>query len=120
MANCSESSIIVDDFHQKRIYRITVDGELNFNNHHEFSGIISGLISKDIYRIIVDFSRLAAIDSVGIGVLIKYQKLMQGNNGEMVIIGAREQIMDLFIPINLNKILTFFRTLDEGLRYLSV
>ena len=101
------------------IYKVSLKGELTFNLHRDFSSAMSDLIQKGIRKIIIDFNDLDMIDSVGIGILIKYEKQLQKENGELVLTRCSDQILNLFIPVNLEKLIKIFKNLDDAMNYFT-
>ena len=100
-----------------KIRIVEVTGDLNYRNIPELSEVLVGLIDKNAKNIIIDFSRITHIDSAGIGILIKYARKADNEDFELVIAGCSEQLLTLFKPINLNKLIKIFKTVEEGVAY---
>ena len=101
------------------IYKISLKGEFTFKGHNDFSSAISDLMQKGIKKIIIDLNDLNTIDSVGIGLLINYNKKLQNETGELVMTRCNDQILNIFLPINIERIIRIFGNLEDGINYLS-
>jgi anti-sigma B factor antagonist len=63
--------------------------------------------------IVLDLSEVAFIDSSGLGALIGSLKAM-GSDGEMVLCGAQDTVMNMFKLTRMNKVFRMFGTPEEA------
>ncbi|MBN2041091.1 MAG: STAS domain-containing protein [Spirochaetes bacterium] len=104
---------------ENEIYTISLSGELAFDNHRKLSAAFSELIQKGGRKIIIDFHDLFTLDSGGIGLLIKFQKELLKENGEIVIARCNDQILTLLLPINIHKLIKIFDTIDDAVNHFT-
>jgi anti-anti-sigma factor len=99
------------------IYKVSLKDEFTYNDQQEFSSAMSDLIQKGIKKIIIDFNDLTMIDSIGIGLLINFEKKIKKENGELVITRCKDVILTLLRPINIEKLIKIFNNLEDGVDY---
>jgi anti-sigma B factor antagonist len=65
-------------------------------------------------KVVVDLSRLALIDSTGVGVLISLFKRLRALNGHVYFAGLTGQPKEIFRLLRLDRSLDLFATVDEA------
>jgi anti-sigma B factor antagonist len=75
-------------------------------------------VTKGDRTIVVDMSEVTFIDSSGLGALIGSLKAM-GNDGELVLCGARDNVASMFKLTRMNKVFRMFSTPEEAVSALS-
>ncbi len=103
----------------RAIVKVDIKGSLDNNNTFEFEFFINSLINGGVRKIAVDINELQYIDSSGIGCLIATTKKIRKEHGEMAVTRYTAQIMTILRPINIEKFIQFFPTIEEGLNYLK-
>jgi anti-sigma B factor antagonist len=68
--------------------------------------------------IVLDMSEVTFIDSSGLGALIGTLKVM-GNDGELVLCGARDSVASMFKLTRMNKVFRMFGSPEEAAAALS-
>ncbi len=101
------------------IIKLDLKGSIDNNNSAEFDYLISTLINGGVKRIIIDINDLQYIDSTGIGLLILLTKKLRKENGQIAITRFTAQILTILKPINIEKFIEFFPTVEEGINYLK-
>lgn len=101
------------------IIRIDIRGTLDNNNTFELEFFIYSLINGGVKKIIIDIEDLQYMDSTGIGSLIAIAKRLRKEKGEIAITRYTAQIMTILRPINMEKFIQFFPTIEEGINYLK-
>ena len=102
---------------KKVIIKIDLKGSIDNNNTPEFEYIISTLINGGVKKIILDIDELQYLDSTGIAALITATKKLRKEKGEIIITRYTAQMLTIFKPINLEKFIQFFPTVEEGINY---
>jgi anti-sigma B factor antagonist len=103
----------------KAIVKIDLKGSLDNNNTFEFEFFVYSLINGGVRKIIIDINDLQYIDSTGIGSLISITKSLRKENGKIAITRYTAQIMTILRPINMEKFIQFYPTVEEGITYLK-
>jgi anti-sigma B factor antagonist len=103
----------------KAIIRVDLKGSLDNNNTFEFEFFIYALISGGVKKIVIDIDDLQYLDSTGIGSLIAITKKIRKESGEIAITRYTAQVMTILRPINMEKFIQFFPTIEEGISYLK-
>lgn len=84
----------------------------------EFKGKIVDTINAGNFRIVLDLSNVAFIDSSGLGAIISSLKTI-GGNGDLVICGMNETVMGLFKLTRMNLVFRIFSTQPEAIQALA-
>jgi len=92
--------------------RITADVAAGFKE-----GLVE-YVKKGNRMIILDLSDVTFIDSSGLGALIGSLKAM-GGNGEFLLSGAHEAVMNMFKLTHMNKVFRMFKSPEEALSAIS-
>jgi anti-anti-sigma factor len=100
------------------IVKFDLKGTLDNNNSAEFENITSILITGGVRKLLLDIDDLQYIDSTGIGALISLTKKLRKENGQVAIARYTAQILTILRPINIEKFIQFFPTINEGVDYL--
>ncbi|MGQ9843470.1 MAG: STAS domain-containing protein [Spirochaetota bacterium] len=79
--------------------------------------VMSCLINGGIMKIIFDMTSVEFIDSYGLGTIIDITKHVRKQGGDAVLLNVPERIHIIFKPIQLNKFIKIFQTLEETLQY---
>lgn len=80
--------------------------------------LVSCLIHGGVKKVVFDMTAVEFIDSYGIGTIIDITKLIRKNkDGDAVLINVSERIQLIFKPIQIQKFLKIFNTIDEALHY---
>ena len=104
---------------KKAIIRVDIKGSLDNNNSHEFEFIMNTLINGGVRKILLDIDDLQYLDSTGIGVLITITKKLRKENGEIAITRYTGQVLTILKPINMEKFIQFFPSVEEGISFLQ-
>ena len=80
------------------------EGRIDINTATEFSQLIEEEID-DLTNLVIDFENIVYISSIGLRILLEFQKNMS-THGSMKIINVNEEIMNIFKMTGFDKILT--------------
>jgi anti-sigma B factor antagonist len=109
-----------DNKDNKAIIKVDIKGSFDNNNTFKLEFFIYALINGGIKKILFDIEDLQYIDSTGIGSLIAIAKRLRKEKGEIAITRYTAQIMTILRPINMEKFIQFFPTIEEGINYLKL
>jgi anti-sigma B factor antagonist len=85
--------------------RLRIDGSLDAVSTPDLRPVIEALVSEKRNRIEIDLSSLRLIDSSGVGALVSIYKRVRANGGEVVITGVRDQPLEIFKLLRLQRLL---------------
>lgn len=83
-----------------------------------FKGKMIDWISDGHQRIILDLANVEFIDSSGLSAMVVSLKAM-GKGGRLVICNTRDTTQSIFDLTKMNRIFSFFSTLEEALKAIS-
>ena|SRR5580698_334770 len=83
-----------------------------------FKEEVVGYVTKGNRAIVLDMSEVTFIDSSGLGALIASLKVL-GEDGELVLCGARDAVTSMFKLTRMNKVFRMFQTPEEAVAALS-
>ena len=87
---------------------ILLDGELKLGAAvDEFRACWSDALAIGTQHVIVNMKQVSAIDSSGIGALVRCHSAVRGNGGKMEIVGAGEVVRQAFKLTQLDSVFSF-------------
>ena len=101
---------------QNGVVFLTVGGFLDAHTFEELEKTISEFFDQNIYRVIVDLSKLDYISSAGAGVFIGAIGTAQENEGNIVIVKPSPNVKEVFDLLGLSQIFTFAETREAALK----
>lgn len=84
----------------------------------DFKGKMIDWINAGNKRILLDLAEVEFVDSSGLGAIVSSLKTI-GSEGDLVICGAREAVMNLFRLTRMNRVFQIFSSEEEALRVIS-
>lgn len=91
---------------------------IDASNSSAFKGRILDLINEGNRDIVLDLSGVDFIDSSGLGAIISSLKTL-GDEGDLVLCGIRDSVMNLFRLTRMNRVFKIFPDEKEGISALS-
>ena len=82
----------------------------------EIEVLVRKLLAENRKKLVFDLTRVAYIDSTGLGILTLCSAMMQAGRGALRLAGAQPLPQKLFQLTKLDKILTFFPTVEDACR----
>jgi len=79
-----------------------------------FKEEITRRIEQGHAKVVLDFSMVDFVDSIGLGALVACLKRL-GRNGTLAIVGARGAVSRLFALTRMDKVFVLYPTLDDAL-----
>lgn len=111
----AEVKLVGDD-----VASLFIKGFLDANTFEDFDQSLNRLFEDSIYKVAVDFSGLEYVSSAGAGVLIGASSIARENGGEIVIVGAKGEVNEVFELLGINRLFKIVSTMQKGLKSLGV
>ena len=99
---------------------ISIHGFLDANTFEDFDSALNRLFEDSIYKIAIDFGGLEYVSSAGAGVLIGASSIARENGGEIVIVGAKGEVKEVFELLGINRLFKIVGDMSRGLNILGV
>ncbi len=77
------------------------------------------LISKNKFKIVVDFKELAYISSAGLGVFMAYVEEIRQNKGDIKLSGMSEKVYNIFDLLGFPLLYEIFNSEEEAIKKFS-
>ena len=87
--------------------------EANLSNAEEFKAELLKLIAKTEKTIVLNLNQVEYIDSSFLGALVSVLKHLLAKKTDLVLVGLRKDITDLFSLIRLDKVFKIYQNFDE-------
>ena len=88
--------------------------EIDSFNGEELKNYIFS-ISEHVHAVVIDFAKIAYLNSSGLRELIQILKFTRENEKPFYLTQLSEDIKKIFIHTNLDRLFTFYETLQEAL-----
>jgi anti-sigma B factor antagonist len=99
-------------------YVVSVTGELDVSNAHEFAEECKRVLDRGATRLVVDLVGLSFMDSVAIGALAKAANGIRAGGGECVVVVDDPRIRRVFEITGIDRIFRIERSLAEAIEEL--
>ena len=93
---------------------VEVIGEIDVFTSPEVKEVLAQQVRDGHRHFVIDLSKVAYIDSTGLGALIAGLKGARENGGSVAVVAANQQIRRIFDITGLVKIFSMFDSLDEA------
>lgn len=97
---------------------ISVKGELDINSSPDLKAVLTKLIDKKIFQMMVNLEGVTYIDSSGLATLIETVQHVRKGNGVMSLVGMSAKIKNLFEITKLDRLFKIYSTQEEALSQL--
>jgi len=87
--------------------------EANLENAAEFKGELISLFDKDHKRLVLNLQQVEYIDSSFLGALVAALKHVIAFQSDIVLVGLRKDIADLFALIRLDKVFKIYSSFND-------
>ncbi len=105
---------------KENILIVTLQGDIDHHTCEKVRAVIDDTLEQIHGKhILFCFSKVAFMDSSGIGVLIGRYKLVQRLHGKIAVCGAGERIKTIFHLSALDQLFPIFETEEEAILYLK-
>ena len=95
--------------HEDGVVVVDVKGEIDALTVPQLWELLEGLIDGGERKLVIDLSRVAFIDSTGIGVVIRAMNALRDKGGDLILRGPAPMTYQVFETVGLTKVLTIER-----------
>ena len=99
-------------------YTATPYGPIDSDSYMDFDDKIKPILLPTTKAIVLDLANCDYISSAGLGVLFSMKKFLKQNNGELLFLNLKPQIIRLFEIVNALPKETLFKDAEEADAYL--
>ena len=97
---------VVETDEEKGTAVISLEGDLDYSIYTGFKRAIHDLVEKGMVNITYDVSKMTAIPSLGLGIIMWSHVELQNRGGKITILGANDQIKRVFTATQLDTLVT--------------
>ncbi|HOO55457.1 MAG TPA: STAS domain-containing protein [bacterium] len=105
--------------HDDRIVAIDLEGGIFISNIEDFRAVIETQFNRRFKDVILNFSNLDFISSMGIGVLVKDNEISDRKDLRMWIVSMPPEVRDIFNQFSLHKIMRICETEQAALEEIT-
>jgi len=98
---------------------LTLDGYIDSMTAIQLKKEIERL-GKNIFRFIIDFAGVEYVSSAGWGVILTRIREFREKKGDIIFIRMSEEVNSIFELLELNQVIKYFPTIEDGLKYFGV
>lgn len=98
-------------------FAVALDGRLDSDSYRQLEGLLEQLFRTSVRELRFDLARLDYISSMGLRVLLKTAKSVQGTTTSMVMTGMQPQIRKVFEIANVLPSFSIFESVEEADHY---
>lgn len=95
---------------------IRMHKKFNITGIREFRVQWSEIVSRNIFRIILDMQDLSQMDSSGIGAIVMLRNYLEQNQGRLVLINGPNNICNLFEITGMKNLVSYVSDLEEAVK----
>ena len=108
--------MIVEKKHTENFTILYVEGLIKLGESAEFfSSALENVLKNENSNVIVDFTKIDYIDSIGIGELVGYLGKFTTQNRKLILVNPSERIMKLLKLAKLDTVFKIYNTEEEAL-----
>lgn len=98
------------------LFVVTLAGELDIASAAEPPERIGALRSNGPFRVVVDLTRLAFVDSSGLNGIVEAARAVEANGGWIVFAGASPHVAHVFAIVRLGDLVALEPSVEQALR----
>lgn len=95
---------------------VTIEGEVDLNSSPQMRKAFTELIDRKTSKVVVDFSKVAYIDSSGLATLIEMMQRLKKNQGQMHLVQMSPKIRSIFEITRLDKLFSILATPEDAVK----
>jgi len=103
----------------KGVMTVSLNGVLDTSTYQELSKKLEGVLMPDAKVLIFNMEKLEYISSMGISVILKARKYIEGHGESFIMVNLQPQIQAVFDIVNALPSTQIFRNLQEADAYLN-
>ena len=92
---------------------LSLNGKLDIFSKNTLKETAENCQENGAKGLILDFSGITFVDSVGLGMLVIVARSFQKLKGRVILVNPQEQIQSLFLEMNLGKMIPMYKTDDS-------
>lgn len=92
---------------------LSLNGKLDIFSKNTLKEAAENCQENGAKGLILDFSGITFVDSIGLGVLVIVARSFQKLKGRVILVNPQEQIQSLFLEMNLGKMIPMYKTDDS-------
>lgn len=100
--------------HTKNIWLVGVNGRLDQSLTPQLSETLTSLLDNGRYRLIINLSGVSYINSGGLRCLVSAWRTARANNGDVVLFGLNDRILEVFTMVGFDKVFHIVNTSSEA------
>lgn len=100
----------------ENIYVVTTPERIDAGNSQALKDVVMDIVSKNFFKIVIDLSSTAFIDSSGLGALVSKISVCKNNGGDVRLVVTSKRIIEILQITHLDKILKCFDNLNDALK----
>ena len=93
---------------------LEVKGYIDAHTAPQLEGAINELITKNMYRIVVDFDGLKYISSAGLGVFMAFIETVRSNEGDIKLAATQPNVFNIFDLLGFPLLYEITDSVDEA------
>lgn len=93
---------------------IDCKGELEFESCALLNQVLTALVDKKIYHVVINCTQIENIDSSGIGLFLSFAKKLKLNNGGLFITGLNPHLTKVFRIVRADKLIRIIKDRDKA------
>ncbi|MCG3120733.1 MAG: hypothetical protein ALAOOOJD_03561 [bacterium] len=100
---------------ESQIHLIRLKGIFDASTVSEFEKVVSYLLTRNFFKMVVDLSRVEFISSAGWGAFTAELRRVRENDGDITLAGMNSDLFDVFLLLELDHFISAFDTEDEAI-----
>jgi anti-anti-sigma factor len=100
---------------ENRVHVIRLKGIFDASTVSEFEKVVSYLLARNFYKVIVDLGHVEFISSAGWGTFTAELRRVRENQGDVKLANMSPDVCDVFLLLELDSFIQSFDTVDESL-----
>ena len=100
---------------ESEIHLIRLKGIFDASTVNEFEKVVSYLLTRNFFCMVVDLSAVEFISSAGWGAFTAELRRVRENNGDIKLAGMSADLFDVFLLLELDRFINAYETADEGI-----
>ena len=93
----------------------SIKGEINIDTVNQLRDLFTKITDDKTSKVLLNFSQLEYIDSLGMATLAKFAQQLKANSGELVICSMSPKLGSIFRIVKFGKVFRIFDSEDEAL-----
>jgi anti-sigma B factor antagonist len=101
---------------ESQIHLIRLKGIFDASTVNEFEKVVSYLLARQFFKMVVDLSGVEFISSAGWGAFTAELRRVRENDGDIKLVSMSPDVFDVFLLLELDRFISSYDTEEEALR----